>query len=59
MPPPTWQQEKTCASYSKMRTSESRLSCFVLRLSVKREMRGREIFEIRRSSPSPGGLVSG
>ena len=48
MPPPTWQQLKTWASYSKIRTSESRSSFFVCRLIVKREMRGRDIFEMRR-----------
>ena len=59
MPPPTWQQENTWASYSKIRTSESRSICFVARSIVKREMRGRLIFEIRRSTGSPGGSLSG
>ena len=59
MPPPTWQQLKIWASYSKIRTSESRSSCLVSRSSVKREMRGRDIFEIRRSNGRPGGEVLG
>ena len=59
MPPPTWQQEKIWASYSKIRTSESRSICFVSRFIVNREMRGRDIFEMRRSSPQPGRLALG
>ena len=59
MPPPMWQQLKTWASYSKIRTSESRSSCLVARSIVKREMRGRDIFETRRSNGSPGGEVFG
>ena len=57
MPPPTWQQLKTWASYSKIRTSESRSIFFVCRFIVKREMRGRDIFEMRRSIGSPGGFA--
>ena len=36
------------------RTSESRSSCFVSRSIVKREMRGCDIFDTRRSSGRPG-----
>ena len=59
MPPPTWQQEKIWASYSKIRTSEPRSISFVARSIVKRETRGRDSFEMRRSSPSPGGSLVG
>jgi hypothetical protein len=59
MPPPTWQQLKICASYSKIRTSDFRSICFVCRFIVQREIRGRSIFEIRRSIPSPGGWLFG
>ena len=59
MPPPTWQQLKIWASYSKIRTSELRSSCLVSRSIVKREIRGRLIFEIRRSSGRPGGELLG
>ena len=59
MPPPTWQQEKIWASYSKMIRSELRSSRFVCRSIVKREMRGRDIFEMRRSTRRPGGELCG
>ena len=59
MPPPTWQQLKIWASYSKIRTSESRSSCLVSRSIVNREIRGREIFDTRRSNGSPGGELFG
>ena len=47
MPPPTWQQLKIWASYSKILTSESRLSFLVARFIVKREIRGLDILRIR------------
>ena len=59
MPPPTWQQEKIWASYLKMICSERRSSCFVCRLTLKREIRGSDIFEIRRSTGRPGGSDCG
>src|SRR4051812_39856124 len=48
IPPPTWQQLKIWASYSKIRTSEPRISRLVCRSMVKREMRGRLNLEMRR-----------
>ena len=59
MPPPTWQQLKICASYSKIRTSELRSICFVSRSIVNREMRGRDIFEMRRSTAEAGRRALG
>ena len=59
MPPPTWQQEKIWASYSKMIRSELRSSRLVARSIVKREMRGRDIFEIRRSLGQAGRELCG
>ena len=56
MPPPTWQQLKIWASYSKIRTSELEdRAAWSARSIVNREIRGRLIFDIRRSTGRPGG----
>ena len=59
MPPPTWQQLKIWASYSKIRTSELMISRLVSKSIVKREIRGRLSFEMRRSTGRPGGELDG